>query len=288
MMRLSIVILNYNTADLLRECLHSLRSDIEAGEVRVIVVDNCSVDESRSMLDDKFPQVETVFLEKNTGFSTGNNTALKMLDSDYAMLLNPDTEVRPGAIRAIIDFMDNTPRCGVMGPKLLNPDGSRQLSCRSFPSYKTAFFNRYSLFTRLFPENRHSREYLLSSLEANEPMEVDWVSGAALVVRCSAIKQVGLLDEGFFMYAEDVDWCYRFKQSEWEVWFMPDAEIMHHIGGSSRSLPAKTLLERHRSMYYFYRKHYSRGVPILDFMVFFGVVLRVILKLHGLRKGGAT
>ena len=283
-MRLTVVVLNYNARHYLPACLGSLDADRAAGLVRVVVVDNASTDGSAEWLRQE--NVETMLLPHNAGFSAGNNAALEQIDTDYAMLLNPDTEVRPGALAALVDFMDRTPRCGVLGPRLVDPDGARQLSCRSFPSYKTALFNRYSLLTRLFPENRHSQEYLLSTLEATQPMEVDWVSGAALVARTSAMRAVGLLDERFFMYAEDVDWCYRFKQAGWEVWYQPTARVMHHIGGSSRTLPLRTMLERHRSMYYFYKKHYSRGVPILDLMIFSGVLLRTLLHLPAAMRGG--
>ncbi|MBE7559330.1 glycosyltransferase family 2 protein [bacterium] len=282
--RCTVVVLSYNARAYLEPCLESLEADRQAGRARVVVVDNGSRDGSAALVRGRFPGVELLELPRNVGFSAGNNAALARCESEYALLLNPDTEARAGAIQRLVAFMDETPRCAVVGPRLVNPDGSRQLSCRSFPGYKTAFFNRYSLLTRWFPENRHSRDYLMSSLEATEPMEVDWVSGAAMMVRRGHGRS-GSLDERFFMYAEDVDWCYRFKAAGWEVWYEPRAEILHHIGGSSASLPVRSLLERHRSRYYFNRKHYSRGVPILDLMVAVGVLVRLLVHLPGARRG---
>ncbi|MBN1900468.1 glycosyltransferase family 2 protein, partial [Candidatus Sumerlaeota bacterium] len=143
-----------------------------------------------------------------------------------------------------------------------------------FPSYQTAFFNRYSILTRLFPQNRFSQSYLMSSFDHNQTREVDWVSGAALLARRKAFDEVGILDERFISYSEDVDWCYRMHEAGWKVCFYPDARIVHYIGQTTRKHLVRYIIIRHISMYQFYRKHYSRSVKSIDYLVLMGIMLR--------------
>lgn len=271
---ISVIIVSFNTRDLLRACLASMRDDLGAPWLEVIVVDNASADDSVAMVRAEFLEVQVIAHPRNVGFGPANNIGMAAARGRYFLALNSDTEVKPGALRTLVEFMDAHPDVGVAGARLLNTDGSLQLSCRRFPSFRTVLFHRYSLLTKLFPQNRYSKEYLLSDVDHTRQMDVDWVSGACLLARADAVKQVGGFDEEFFMYAEDVDWCYRMKQGGWRVVFVPEAVVTHHIGSSTRRVPFRMIRERHRSMWLFYRKHYSRGVALLDTGTWLGVWLR--------------
>jgi GT2 family glycosyltransferase len=175
------------------------------------------------------------------------------------------------------DHLDAHGDVGALGAQLLNTDRSVQLSCRKFPSYRTVLFHRYSIMTRLFPRNRYSSEYLMTRSGHDRVMEVDWVSGACLLTRREVLDQVGLLDEEFFMYAEDVDWCYRMNQAGWKVVYFPEARILHHIGKTTKKAPYRMIYQRHRSMWLFYRKHYSRGIVLVDVATAVGIALRTAM-----------
>lgn len=277
--RLSVIIVNLNTRDLLRACLRSLAPAQASGDVEVIVVDNGSSDDSCAMVAAEFPQVRLIALKENRGFAVANNMGMREARGRYFLVLNSDTEVIGDALTQICDFMDSHPDVGALGPKLLNTDGTLQYSCRRFPSFRTALFHRYSLMTRLFPRNRFSSEYLMTDVGHEHTMDVDWVSGAALVVRREVFESLGGFDEGFFMYAEDVDWCYRIKQAGWRVVYLPEARILHHIGQSTRLVPYAMTYQRHKSMWRFYRKHYSRGIVLVDVATFCGIALRCVVMM---------
>jgi GT2 family glycosyltransferase len=274
---LSIVILNWNTRDLLRALLSTARNCQPAVSCEWIVVDNASTDGSPAMVAEEFPEIRLIRRETNGGFSVGCNTGLRAASGRYLLLLNSDTEIHPGSLETMVEFLDGHPDVGAVGPKLLNPDGSVQASCRTFPGFHTALFHRKSLLTRLFPGNRYSRAYLMADLDRTEPSEVDWVIGAAMMVRSEVIEQVGLLDEDFFMYAEDVDWCWRMRQKGWRILYLPSATLLHHYEKSAARIPLRTNLARHRSMWRFYHKHYSRGIALLDAATFVGIGLRLLL-----------
>ncbi|MGC8741647.1 MAG: glycosyltransferase family 2 protein [Candidatus Sumerlaeaceae bacterium] len=275
--RLSVVIVNRNTKDVLRVCLRSLHQPQPADDVEIIVVDNGSTDGSSEMVTSEFPRVRLIALPENRGFAVANNIGMRQARGRYFLVLNSDTEIIGDALQQISDFMDTHPDVGALGPKLLNPDGTLQYSCRRFPSFRTALFHRYSLMTKLFPRNRFSSQYLMTDIGHDKTMDVDWVSGAALVIRREVFESVGGFDEEFFMYAEDVDWCYRIKMAGWRVVYLPDARILHHIGKSTRLVPYAMTYQRHRSMWRFYRKHYSRGIVLVDVATFCGIALRCSL-----------
>lgn len=279
--RLSVILINLNTRDFLQACLRSMKSRLSDPSFEVILVDNGSTDGSLEMVQSEFPEVRVFPQGKNLGFTRANNIGLREARGQYLLVLNSDTEIIGDALEKMCDYMDAHPDVGALGPKLLNPDGTRQLSCRRFPSYRTALFHRYSLLTRLFPRNRFSAEYLMTGISDDEACETDWVSGAALLTRRETIEQVGLFDEDYFIYAEDVDWCYRMKQAGWRVVYFPSAHILHHIGRATRKIAFRMTYERHRSMWLFYRKHYSRGIVLLDAATWLGIVWRcgfMILK----------
>lgn len=288
-MDLSITIVNYNSGDLLEQCLNSVWGEGSEIEFEIFVVDNGSSDDSLGRIREAFPGVNLIRNEDNLGFARANNQAVKRSRGRYVLLLNPDTILRAKALERMVHFMDKYPRAGAVGAKLLDPEGTIQLSCRCFPSYRTALFNRYSLLTKLLPSNKFSREYLMADWGHSSAREVDWVSGACLMVRREALEEVGLLDERFFMYVEDVDWCYRAKQKGWKVYFVPQAEVVHYIGQSSRKAGRKAIIEHHRSMYRFYRKHH-RGNLLLDGLTAGGIAIRAgfLLAMHLPKKHRKT
>jgi N-acetylglucosaminyl-diphospho-decaprenol L-rhamnosyltransferase len=204
------------------------------------------------------PAVSVIEMGRNAGFSAANNRAISEASGRYVMLLNPDTIALPESIAKLVDFMDATPRAGVAAPRLLNTDLSDQGTARSFPTAAAAIFGRRSLLTKLLPSNRWSRRYLRGrSVAGDDPFEVDWVSGAAMLVRRDAIAQVGPLDEGFFMHWEDADWCHRMKDAGWTVYCVPAARIVHHEGGSRRGWPPKQLRAFHEGAFRYYVKHHA-------------------------------
>ncbi len=274
MIDLSISIVNYNAKDLLQQCLHSIFSNVDNLNIEVWVVDNASIDGSAEMVESMYPQVNLIKNSSNRGFIKANNQGLRKSNGRYVLSLNNDTIVLPGALSTMVEFMDSHPDAGAIGAKLLNPDGTLQLSCRDFPTYSAAIFNRYSLLTKLFPNNKFSRKYLKTDWDHNDVREVDWVSGSCLLVRREVIETVGIMDEDYNMYVDDVDWCYRIWKHGWKVYYVPDAKIIHYIGmGGTHVNPPKMTIERHKSMYKFYKKHYSKN-PLLDYLVLSGIAAR--------------
>jgi len=283
---LSIIIVNYNTKDLIKACLKSIYQNTKAISFEIIVVDNHSKDSSVEMIEQKFPDVKLLKNKSNEGYSKANNQGMNISQGDYILLLNSDTEVKENALNNAVKFMNENKDIGICGLKLLNEDGSIQLSCRTFPTFSTALFHRYSLVTRLFPDNRFSREYLLSDWDHNSVKDVDWVSGACMLIRREVIESVGLLEEKFFMYSEDVDLCYRAKVNGWRVVYYSFSEVIHYIGKSSEKKPFLSIFERHKSMYIYYKKHYSREILFLDLITLSAIILRALFKsiLYCLKK----
>ena len=257
---LSVCIVNWNTCADLEQALRSvLEADPELS-LEVVVVDNASSDGSAEMVAERFPAVRLIRSEENLGFARGYNLALSQTTGEYLLVLNPDTVTRRGALRRLREFLVSHPKVGAVGPRLLNSDGSLQFSCRRFPRPLAALFRNTPL-GRLFPRNRYTREYLMGDWDHSAEAEVDWISGAAMGLRREAWEQVGGFDEGFFMYAEDMDWCLRAHRAGWGVSYLPSAEIVHHIGRSSDRAPLRMVVQFHRSMARFYRKHYAPNWP---------------------------
>lgn len=276
---LSVIILNWNTRDDLQRCLDSIHEHPPNHSVEIIVADNASEDDSVAMVQQRYPEVRIVANERNLGFGAGNNRAIPHSRGRFVLFLNSDTIVTEGAFDRLIDYADSRPDAAIFGPKLLNRDGSLQYSCRSFPNLGTGFFRNTPL-GRLFPRNRFSTDYLLSNWDHNSPRDVDWVSGSALMIRRSVLMQLGGFDEGFFMYCEDVDLCYRAHELGYQVAYFPEAVIYHIIGRSSDLVPTRMTYEFHRSMYRFYRKHYRSSTPFyVRPMIIPGLVLRAAGRL---------
>lgn len=285
MLDLGIVIVNWNTKDLLRRCLQTVLASQGDFTFKVVLVDNASTDGTADMVRTEFPSVEVIASPTNGGFSYGNNLGLKALgyhgkgkvDSDaprYALLLNPDTEVPPDSLYGMVSFMDSRPDVGVAGPKLVLEDGSLDVACRrSFPTPMVSFY-RFSGLSKLFPHNPRFGRYNMTFVDPDVELEVDSVVGAYMQVRQEAIRDVGLLDETFFMYGEDLDWAYRIKEAGWKVFYHPKVMVKHIKRASSRR-SKKAQFEFQRAMLIFYRKHYRRTTPLwLHLIVMLGLMLK--------------
>jgi len=257
---LSIIIVNYNTKEQLEKCLYSIYDSIREISFELVVSDNHSVDGSLEMLEENYPQVNVIKNERNLGFAKANNKALSMAKGKYILLLNSDTIVLKLSVNNMIDFLRNHKEAGAVGAKMLYPDHTIQRTARRFPSPMASIFGRKSILTRLIPENRFSKRYLMYDREHQEdPYEVDWVSGGGIMVKREVVEQVGLLDERFFIYWEDADWCFRIKQKGWKVFCVPSAPIIHYEAGSSKNRKLKLIVHFHRSVFLFYRKHYLKS-----------------------------
>jgi N-acetylglucosaminyl-diphospho-decaprenol L-rhamnosyltransferase len=261
---LSVLIVSYNTAALVDACLRSLAATVRLTNYEVVVADNGSVDGTVQMVRQNWPGVTVLDIGTNLGFARANNRALHASSGRHVLLLNSDAEVLEGALDELIAFMDAHPTVGVAAPHLLNSDLTDQGTARAFPSAAAAIFGRKSLLTRMFPANRWSRRYLVGRTQHGDtPFAVDWVSGACLMVRRSVIERVGALDEGFFMYWEDADWCRRIGNAGFGVFCVPAARVVHHEGQSSHGRSSRLVWEFHRSVFRYYTKHYTSMASVL-------------------------
>ncbi|MBN1953663.1 MAG: glycosyltransferase family 2 protein [Anaerolineae bacterium] len=250
MVDLSIVIVNWNVRDLLRSCLRSIAPGVE-----VIVVDNASTDGSAGMVRCEFPSVRLVANDENRGFSAANNQGIALARGRYVLLLNPDAEVLGDALDAMVAFADENPDVGVVGPQLLNPDRSVQSSRRRFPTLMTAFFE--STWLQPCAPRCLLRRYYVADRPDDVVQDVDWVDGAALMARREAIDEVGGLDEGFFMYSEELDWCYRFRAAGWRVVYFPAAHVVHYRGKSSEQVVVARHIHFQTSKVRYFSKHHG-------------------------------
>jgi len=282
-MTLSIVIVNYNTQTLLQSCLESVYAGANGTPLDIWVVDNNSRDGSVSMLHERFPVVRVVANPANVGFSRANNTVIAQTRSEYILLLNPDTLIIDDAIERMVRFMDERPHVGIAGCKVLNRDGTLQLACRrSIPTPGVAFC-RLSGLSRVFPGNQRVARYNLTYQNPDEPHEVDAVSGAFLMIRRKVVEDIGLLDERFFMYGEELDWCLRAKRAGWAVMYYPGAQIIHYKGESTKYNSRRAALEFHRAMYLFHRKHFAGECsPFMNFLVYTGIVCKALCSWRSL------
>ncbi len=268
MLDLGIVIVNWNTCELLRRCLETVLASEGDLRIRTVVVDNASEDDSADMVERHFPHVELIANHDNLGYPRGNNIGLRHLGfrglgavaeaaPRYALLLNPDTELPRDALVQMVRFMDSRPDVGVAGPKLILTDGSLDRACRrGFPTPMVSFYH-YSGLARLFPGNRRFGRYNMTFVDEDHELEVDSVVGAYMQVRKTVIDRIGLMDEAFFMYGEDLDWAFRAKQAGYKVWYHPSVTVHHVKRAASRKSP-KAQFEFWRAMLIFYRKHYQR------------------------------
>ena len=252
MSTVSIIVVNHNTCDLLRDCLRSIRTEGAELSAQVIAVDNDSADGSAAMVRAEFPDVHLIENPSNLGFSKANNAGLRASSSPYVLLLNSDARLCPGALRTMVSFMETRPDVGILGPRLLNADGSLQLSCGIPPTIWTEVCNKLLLHIP-FPF------FKMGNWAHDQLREVGWVSGACLLARRTMLDRIGLLDEGMFMYYEDLDLCFRAGRAGWKVCYVPDAQVIHLGGATSRRAFGPMLIASGRSSFYFFRKHYGDG-----------------------------
>ena len=265
-MKLAVVIVNYKVRHYLAQCLHSVFKALEGIDGEVYVVDNASCDESVTYLRGLYPQVHFIENEENMGFARANNLAIRQTDSEYVMLLNPDTFINEGMIADCIGLLDSDPMIGATGVRMLNQDGTFAFeSRRGIPTPFTAFCKMVGL-NSLFPRSRTFGRYYMRYLDEHEPNAVEVISGACMFIRMSVLKQSGLFDEDFFMYGEDIDLSYRMLQTGSKNYYIP-SRMLHYKGESSNKSSYRYVHIFYQAMYIFFRKHYSHynwllSVPI--------------------------
>lgn len=277
MKQLDIIIVNYNSTKELLRCLKSLLDGSQDMPLRVQVHDNASKKDDVDRLKRAFPQILLIKNKRNLGFAKAVNNGLKQSSAPYILILNPDTIVQPGFISTAIGYMEDHPEVGILGPKIFDHDGSIQGSARAFPNLLTALFGRKSILSKIFPKNPITRENILTDRsDGMTPMEVDWVSGACMLVRREAVNQAGFLDEVFFMYWEDADWCRRIWQKGWKVIYFPSVSVTHFVGVSSETNIFRSVFEFHRSIFRLFDKHARAPYSLLKPFVFWGIIYRFL------------
>jgi N-acetylglucosaminyl-diphospho-decaprenol L-rhamnosyltransferase len=297
---LAIVIVNYNTRDLLRNCLRSLEAGAARCETAVWVVDNASPDGSAQMVRGEFPGVRLIESRRNGGFAYANNLALRAMFErenggtgeqessgisrslappfprpDYVLLLNPDTVTPPGSIDTLVEYMEQHPGVGACGPKLLLADGTLDLACRrAFPTPAVSFYRMAGL-AKLFPHSPRFARYNMTYLDPDVETEVDAVVGACMLVRAGVVREVGLLDETYFMYGEDLDWAFRIKEFGWRIMYVPSATVHHYKRAASSQRPFQSIRAFYDAMRVFYRKHYAATTPApINALIEAGITLK--------------
>ncbi|MDX9786199.1 MAG: glycosyltransferase family 2 protein [Desulfobacterales bacterium] len=277
------VIVNYHSSRLLLKCLASISRASHSAGGRLIICEN-GPDDIGDRLERSFPHALYIKNKKNLGFAAAVNIGIRQSDAPYLMILNPDTSVCENFFDSVNAYMNENRQVGVLGPKVLNEDGTIQGSARSFPTPLTGLFGRTSFLTRFFPANRLSRKNVRTDIGDQHiaAIPVDWVSGACMVVRREAVEDVGLLDERFFMYWEDADWCRRMKSHGWQVVYYPGASIVHAAGKSSEKRRLRSLLAFHLSAYRYFAKYVKWPLTIFKPFVFMALALRFYGKCLGM------
>ena len=291
MLDLSIVIVSWNVRDLLRCCLASLTHGARSLAVETLVVDNASSDGSAAMVRSDFPNAILIENEENLGFTRANNQALERSTGRHVLLLNPDTEVNPGALTAMVRFLDAHAHVGAVGCRLLNSDGSPQTSWFRFPVPLSRYFEKLPFYSRL-------PRYVLKirdghpEITENGARRVDIVKGACLMIRRTAADQVGLLDENSFLYADDIDWCIRTRRKGWETYALTNQRLIHHGYASTDQEPCLTITSSRRSALYLYRKHYPFSfVAMWSLFIYLEIIYKMLLygiRVRGGRRDEAT
>lgn len=261
---LSICIVTYKARDLLRDCIHSIVENTQL-KYEIIVVDNGSDDNVGLMLADEFPPEKfdppIIFIQNsgNDGYTRPMNQALRQGSGRHLLQLNPDTLILPETLDKMVQFMDQNPKIGICGPKVLNRDMTLQKPCRRGEPTPWAVITYFTGISNLFPNSELFGRYLVSYLDENQTHPVDGVSGSCMLIRHELIKEIGYLDDLFFAYQEDADFCRRARQAGWGVYYFPEAQIIHYGGmGGSRVQPYRSIFEWHKSYYLYYRKHLAK------------------------------
>jgi len=285
----SVIMVSYNTCSLTISSLRSIYGSIfpaksasSLGQLQfeVIVVDNGSQDDSVKQIKRLFPQVVLLVNDENVGFAKANNQAMACASGRYVLLLNSDTIIQPDTLAVMLDFMEGHPEAGAAGCKIILPDGKLDKACkRGFPRPIDSFYYVCG-FSRLFPRVKRFNQYQLGYLDPDELYPVDCLVGAFMFVRRTTIDQVGMLDEDFFMYGEDVDWCYRIKQAGWVNYYCPLTQIIHYKGAGNRRRSSKIVYEFHRAMWLFHKKHYwNKYSKLTNVLVYAGIKFKLAIAM---------
>jgi GT2 family glycosyltransferase len=253
---LSVIIVTFNSRAVVDACLTSLYADLGARSAQVVVIDNASSDETPTHISDRWPQVTLLRETENRGFAVANNTGIRCAGGDAILLLNPDTVIQPGAIDSLLAALAAHSQAGVIGPMLLNLNGSLQPSCRDFPSLFGDLIGMSELY-RLGGVRQALERRMINLSDHGRTCQVDWLSGACLLVRRAALEAVGLMDEGFFMYSEEMEWQYRMALHGWQVWFEPSARVVHLGGASTRAFSGRRIIWQYQSIWRFYHLYRS-------------------------------
>ncbi len=255
-MDLSVVIVGWNAKHYLELCLTSLYEAPPRRSMEVLVVDNASSDGSSEMIKTQFPQVKLIRREENLGFAKGNNVAIRQCQGRYIALVNPDVIVFPGCLDALADFLDQNPKVGNVGPRVLNPDMTLQSTCRRFPTLWNNFCSATGLATKFKNSKFFAGEHMFY-FPHDRALPVNVLVGCFSMIRRETFDQVGLLDEGLFMYGDDVDWCRRAWKAGWQVVFFPGARAIHDRGKITAPYPVRFAVAQQRSVFYYWRKHHG-------------------------------
>jgi len=276
--KLAIIIVNYNTEKELKDCLFSVYDNNLNMPFEIFVVDNNSRDKSVDMIKNNFPEVKLIENDRNLGFAKANNKAIKISLAPYILLLNPDIVLKKDSLSKMVSFMEENPKIGILGCKLVNQKNELLPSCEKFPGIMGEFLQNIYL-DKIIRSHYLMKNITLSKWKHDERKSVDWITGACFMMRKTMLEDIGLMDERYFLYYEDVDLCYRAKKHGWEVYFMPEAEVIHYQGRSSRANLDKTIAISYWSKFFFYKKYYSLGTyNFLKFINYIGLILRIITR----------
>ena len=240
---------------MLDNCLESVYRTIEKTQFEVILVDNSSKDDGLESILKRYTKIQFINNSKNVGFARANNQGAKIASGDFLLFINPDTIMIEDAVEAMLGYIRSDSSIGILGPKVLNQDQTIQFSCRKFPTVWSGLFNRYSLMTRLFPNNRYSKDYLMLDYDHNSICSVDWVSGCCMMMSESTLKKTGGFDENYFLFIEDVDLCRVIKEQGLRVVYFPNAKIFHKISSSNARATPQMIIKRHQGMIYYNQKY---------------------------------
>jgi O-antigen biosynthesis protein len=279
-MKLSVIIVNYNVEYFLEQCLYAVRKAMKGIDGEIFVVDNNSVDGSLRMLKQKFPDVKLIANQKNTGFSKANNQAINISSGEYILLLNPDTVVEDDTFQKVIDFMDEHPDAGGLGVKMIDGQGKfLPESKRGLPTPATAFYKIFGL-SRIFPRSKRFARYHLGYLDKEQTHEVDVLAGAFMLLRKKVLDEIGLLDEAFFMYGEDIDLSYRITQAGYKNYYFPKTRIIHYKGESTKKSSVNYVFVFYNAMIIFARKHFSqKRAKTFTFLINIAIYFRAFLAI---------
>jgi len=281
-MRISIIIVSYNVKEFLQQCILSLKNALEGMTHEIIVIDNDSVDGSVNLIRQRFPEIHLIENHSNKGFAAACNQGLAVARGELILLLNPDTMLQEDTIDVMVKFFEDHPEAGAAGCKILNADGTLQLACRrTFPTPAVALPKLLGL-SRLFPKIKAFSRYNLTYLDPDQMTEVDAVSGSFLVFRKTVYEQIGGLDESYFLYGEDLDYCYRIKESGWKIYYVPDTKIIHYKGESTKQAAFDNFIVFYRAMDIFASKHFARSYLLITDIIFkCGILFRGLISFLG-------